>query len=254
MPSSEPGPLALVGSGEYTAAMHDTDLRLLQAVGGPGAVRVVVLPTAAGLEEPSSPQRWARMGLEHFAGLGTPVDAAMILNRNDAFDPRWLPLLEAAGFFYFSGGNPHHVVETMADSPAWEVIRRRHEQGAVLAGCSAGAMAFSGWTPALRSIRSGGPLAFETALGLVPGIIVLPHFDRMWRYIPQAARGKLLQRAPAAAVPVGLDEDTALLRLPGAPNETRWLVSGRQTVTVFNPPERGGQKVYRAGDEVLLEA
>src|SRR6476661_7464628 len=101
-----PGALALVGSGEYTRAMNETDLALLDTVGEPPAARVVVLPTAAGLEDPSSPARWARMGVGHFTDLGARVQAAMILNRTDAEDPQWLPMLEEANFIYFSGGNP----------------------------------------------------------------------------------------------------------------------------------------------------
>ena len=91
MDETRPGGLALVGSGEYTRAMEETDRMLLDTVGGPGAARVVVLPTAAGLEEPASPRRWANMGLDHFTALGAGVREAMILNRADAADPHWLP-------------------------------------------------------------------------------------------------------------------------------------------------------------------
>src|SRR6476646_9646929 len=139
MGDTKPGALALVGSGEYTPAMRDTDLTLLNTVGDPSDARVVVLPTAAGLEAPSSPSRWARMGVEHFSALGAQVQAAMILNRTDAEDARWRPMLEEADFYYFSGGDPQHVIDTMRDTPAWEIILRRHLDGAVLAGCSAGA-------------------------------------------------------------------------------------------------------------------
>src|SRR5947199_10378074 len=89
---TKPGALALVGSGEFTPAMRDTDSLLLNTLGGAAKARVVVLPTAAGLEDPSSPERWARMGVEHFSALGAPVQAAMILNRAGAEDDaqRWL--------------------------------------------------------------------------------------------------------------------------------------------------------------------
>ena len=63
------GPIALVGSGEYLPQMDNIDRMLLEHVGGASA-RVVLLATAAGLEAPASPQRWARMGVEHFARLG----------------------------------------------------------------------------------------------------------------------------------------------------------------------------------------
>src|SRR5690348_2277753 len=108
------GPIALVGSGEYLPQMEEVDRLLLGRVGG-AAARVVVLPTAAGLEDPLSPHRWAELGIRHFIKLGAHVEAANILVREDAFDARWLPLLERADLIYFSGGSPRHVVETLAD-------------------------------------------------------------------------------------------------------------------------------------------
>src|SRR5258707_13343204 len=149
------GPIALVGSGEYLPQMDNIDRMLLEHVGG-GSARVVVLATAAGLEAPASPQRWARMGVEHFARLGARANPVGILVRDDAFDPRWLPLLEAADFIYFSGGSPQHVIQTLENSPAWEVIRARHVAGAVLAGCSAGAMAFGALTLQTRALWRRG--------------------------------------------------------------------------------------------------
>ena len=145
------GPIALVGSGEYLPQMENIDRLLLEHVGGTSA-RVVVLATAAGLEAPTSPQRWSRMGVEHFARLGARATPVGILVRDDAFDPRWLSVLEAADFIYFSGGSPQHLIQTLENSPAWEVIRARHAAGAVLAGCSAGAMAFGALTLQPRAL------------------------------------------------------------------------------------------------------
>jgi cyanophycinase len=248
--SQGPGALALVGSGEYTPAMRDTDLTLLEKAGGPGAARVVVLPTAAGNEHPSSPARWARMGVEHFTGLGARVEAAMILSRADAQDPRWLSLLGAADFFYFSGGDPGHVIDAMRDTAAWDAICRRYREGAVLAGCSAGAMAFGGWSPMFRGLRAGGPVEFVPALGIEPRVIVLPHFDRMGRFVPALLMNRLVDRVPRDVVMVGVDEDTALARL-GAEG-ARWSVSGRQGVTVFDRSVPGGKTVYNAGQHLHL--
>jgi len=56
-----PGAVALVGSGEYTDAMNETDSYLLETIGGAHAARVVVLPTASGLE-PGSPSAGTAWG------------------------------------------------------------------------------------------------------------------------------------------------------------------------------------------------
>ncbi len=251
MPPSKPGPLALVGSGEYTPAMRETDLLLLNALGGAEAARVVVLPTAAGLEHPSSPQRWADMGVRHFSALGAQVAPAMLLTRADAGDPQILSLLEQADFYYFSGGNPQHLVESLHDTPAWEIISRRHMQGAALAGCSAGAMAFGGWTPSWQSLSSGRTISFVAALGLLPRLIVLPHFDTMARYIPDGGFNRMIAGAPPGATVLGIDEDTALVRLADGVD---WQVSGRQTVSLLDQAAAEGKTVYRAGANVPLAA
>ncbi|MGH2410650.1 MAG: Type 1 glutamine amidotransferase-like domain-containing protein, partial [Chloroflexota bacterium] len=204
------GPIALVGSGEFLPVMDETDLALLAQLGGPASVRVVILPTASGLEDPGSPARWARMGVEHFGRLGAQVEAVPILNRQDAQEPRWLPILETADFFYFSGGNPIHLIETMCDTPAWAAIRRRHAEGAVLAGCSAGAMAICGRTSRLRALREDGHPEWIPALGVLPGLIVLPHYDRMAAFVSQDVVDRVTVSVPEGAVLLGIEEDTAL--------------------------------------------
>lgn len=249
-----PGPLALVGSGEFLPVMDETDLAVLARIGGPAAARVVVLPTASGLEEPSSPERWMSLGLDHFRRLGAQADAVEILTREDAHDRRWLPVLAKANFFYFSGGSPQHLIETLAGSPAWETIRACHLAGAVLAGCSAGAMALGGLTSGPHALRSNPDVTWLPALGLLPGLIVLPHFDRLIHYIGEQALRRAIAAVPAGMVLAGIDEETALLRLDahhGEDGRGAWQVSGRQSVSLYSA---AGDKpaVYQAGQIVLL--
>jgi cyanophycinase len=248
------GPIALVGSGEYLLQMENVDRLLLEHVGGASA-RVVVLATAAGLEAPASPQRWARMGVEHFARLGARAEPVGILVRDDAFDPQWLPLLEAADFIYFSGGSPQHVIETLENSPAWDIIRARHAAGAVLAGCSAGAMAFGAFTLHTRALWRRGPgdgPDWYPALGVLGGVIVLPHFDRMASRMGRETLALLAASVPAGLTLIGVDEDTALVGLhDGQPatGPSPWQVMGRQGVSVFSAD---GEIRHRAGATVML--
>jgi cyanophycinase len=250
--SGQPGPIALVGSGEYLPQMENVDRLLLDQVGGSG-VRVVVLPTAAGLEEPASPRRWADKGIRYFTRLGAQAEAAEILVREDALDPRWLPGLQQADLIYFSGGNPRHLVETLIDTPAWEAIHARHAAGAVLAGCSAGAMAFGGLSLQPRRLWTvDGASRAETwypALGLVPGVAVLPHFDRWMARMGDPTLKQLAASLPDGVALIGVDEDTALVRLDGC-QPTAWQVMGRKGVSVIDA-ERG-QTRHHAGDAVVL--
>lgn len=251
-----PGALALVGSGEYTNAMLETDAALLATVGGAADARVVLLPTAAGLE-PNSPAHWNGLGLDHFRKLGVrEIRPTMILDRASADDPRQVDLLRDADFYYFSGGNPNHLIESLRGSAAWEVIAAAQTAGAVMAGCSAGAMAMSGYTVSLRALLSGlisgEPGDWLPALATVPQIVVFPHFDRMVGMVRDPVVRRLAQAAPAGVTLIGVDEDTALVRLdhPADGATQTWRVMGRQAAHLYRAG--AAPEVLRAGQTVAL--
>lgn len=232
------GALALVGSGEYTDAMLETDEALLATIGGASGARVVLLPTAAGLEK-DGPSYWNNLGLAHFRRLGvSDIRPTLILDKQSAADPVQVGLLRGADFYYFSGGDPRHIITSLRGSPAWEVITQAQRAGAVLAGCSAGAMAMSGYTLPLRAIISGlatgAPGDWAPALATVPHVVVFPHFDRLPGNLSGAMLRRLSHAAPAGVALVGVDEDTALVRVdPPGEQGGHWRVMGRQTVHIY---------------------
>lgn len=239
------GALALVGSGEYTVALEETDRQLIATLDGPA--RVVLIPTASALE-PGMPQHWNEQGVAHFGRLGVQVTPLHLLTRADAHDPQIVALLGAANFFYFSGGSPDHLIEILHKTPAWSTIDQAHAQGAVLAGCSAGAMILGSYLLSVRAVARGEPPRWRQAFGVAAGIVVMPHFDRIAGFAGPELFAAILVATPARCTLVGIDEDTALLRLPGGD----WQVTGRRTVSVF--AANGGCDVYQAGEIVRLPA
>lgn len=191
--------LALAGSGEFLPSMADVDRELLRLAPGN---RVAILPTAAGLEDPAA---WGRMGVAHFERLGARAIHVPLHNRQDAFDRQVVTALAASDVFYFSGGQPDHLVDTLRGSPAWEAILGRLAAAAAIAGSSAGAMALGGWTVRVALM----PWAWSPGLGLLPDWALLPHFDRA----PQRARTieEILAAPPPVDHLLGIDEDTMLL-------------------------------------------
>ena len=242
-----PGTIALVGSGEYTDAMNTTDRYLLDTIIGTGKKQVIVLPTASGLEQ-GMPQRWNDMGVKHFEALGADVTSLMLVTRADANHPDVVATMRHADLYYFSGGNPQYVVETLRDTPAWDALVDNYEQGAVIAGCSAGAMMLGSYTLNVRAAASGQPPQWPPAFGLVSGIAVLPHFDRVAGFIEPDTFQQMLASTPEGTVVIGVDEDTALVR-HAVPNQSQWMVMGRQTVSVFRDGER---VIYEAGATLEL--
>lgn len=247
-----PGAIALVGSGEYLDFMNSTDTYLLETLGGASSARVALLPTASGLE-PDGPKYWNELGLSHFKKLGvSDVRATHIVDGDSAADPEQLALLRNVDFYYYSGGNPKHTIDTMRGSPAWEIIFSAYQHGAVLAGCSAGAMAIGAYTISIRQMMSGGAPDWVPSLGVVPNVVVFPHFDRMASFIDNATFQMLLSMLPAGIVVVGVDENTALVRIqaPGTGKPARWRVMGHQTVKIF---ERDADtKILHTDEEISL--
>lgn len=246
----QPGALALVGSGEYTPAMDTTDRWLIEGLGGPALARVALIPAASGLEE-GQPERWNAMGAAHFAALGARPTPLHLIHREHALDQTTTATLREATFFYFSGGNPEYLAQTLEGTPAWETIAARHHAGAVIAGCSAGAMFLGSHLLRVRAIREGQGALWREGLGLAAGLAILPHFDRMSRFIDAERFRAVLADRPSGVTVVGIDEDTALVRLtPANTGSRRWRVMGRQSVSVFE--EDGRATVYQSGDELTL--
>lgn len=249
----QPGAIALVGSGEYLDAMNTTDAYLLETLGGAEKARVVLLPTASG-REVNGPSYWNDLGLRHFTKLGVKdIRATGIIDAASANDPEQLALLREADFYYFSGGDPQQIIQSMRGSAAWPIITDGYERGAVLAGCSAGAMALGGYTISIRQMMQSGHSAWADALGIVPQLVIFPHFDRMANFISNVVFQGLINTLPGGRTIVGVDENTALVRLaPPADNtdKARWRVMGQQSVKVFR---RGQQtQILRVGDEIEL--
>jgi cyanophycinase len=237
IPSGPPGPIALVGSGEFLPVMRPVDAQLLE--GRPQ--RAVFLPTAAAPEGEQRLAYWIGLGTAHYRAMGVEPVPLRVLTREDADDPELAAGIDGAGLVYLSGGNPGYLVETLRGTRVWRAIHAAWLSGTALAGCSAGAIALSAVVPDPRSTEIG---RIEPALGVVPQLAVIPHFDRFDRVLPRLAQ-RIHTEAPPGVTTIGIDEDTALV---GGLDE--WTVRGRQRVWVIqDDDEREG---HRPGDTVRV--
>jgi cyanophycinase len=232
------GTLALVGSGEFTSAMQRVDVELLASTGR-SRPRVAILPTASIPDGEQVFLGWAEMGHQYFADLGAEVEAVLVRDRKDADDPIWAQAVGEADVVYLSGGKPTFLLAALAGSAVGVAIFEAFERGAVVAGSSAGAMALGGKTFRMRR-RLPFPFGWQPALGLAPGVVVIPHYDA----IPEAVLAPMALRAPRGSAVVGIDEDTALVGRAGA-----WQVLGAGRVTLWHGRHRAR---YREGDVVSL--
>ncbi|HEY5025293.1 MAG TPA: Type 1 glutamine amidotransferase-like domain-containing protein [Acidimicrobiales bacterium] len=240
-----PGPVALVGSGEFLAAMEPVDAGLLE--GRPR--RAVVVPTAAAREGDGRVSYWLELGRAHYEAMGVEPVLLDVRTRRDADDPAVAALIEGAGLIYLSGGDPHHLSDTLRDSALWAAITKAWHDGAALAGCSAGAMALTSGAP--DNLLPGGAAAARepdhprvaNGLGLIAPLAVIPHYDQMERLRPGALEW-FASWQPKGTTLVGIEEETALVGTGG-----RWQVQGVGAVWVLDATPRAR---FVAGDEVTL--
>jgi cyanophycinase len=240
-PEGRPGPLALVGSGEYLPVMEAVERRLMEG----RAPRFVQLATAAAPEGVDSLARWHRKGAESAERLGVEQVVVPVVDRISADDEAVAGLVEDAGLVYLSGGNPPFLADTLRDTAVWAAIERAWRGGAALAGCSAGAMALCGEVPSVRRPFTG-PV---DGLGAAPGLTVLPHFDRFAKRLPVKVLRAMSSRTDGV-VALGIDEETALV---GGRREDpeEWEVVGRQSVWLLTAD---GREEHPAGSVVRLPA
>ena len=187
------GCLALLGGGEWQPDCRDLDLHLL---GAAGTEEVVVLPTAAAFEDPSTVVAAATA---YFKGLGANVRPLMVLSRPDADEAANADTVRSARFVYLSSGSALHLRSVLKHSALWTAIEEAWRNGAVIAGSSAGAMVLG---DPMVDPRGG---AYTVGLALIENVAVVPHLS-------EALEHRTLRLAPHGVRVVGIPEETAIVR------------------------------------------
>ena len=222
----------LLGSGEFEPWSEEPERAALDGA----EPRVAILPTASAPEGDTVFERWAAMGLEHYAAMGWSANALPVRSREDAERADLAAELERADLVYLSGGNPKFLGSTLEGTAVWRALETALARGAVYAGCSAGAMVASQSRSQARERKVGASWTF--GLGLVPHVSFGVHWDRMGK-IP-GMRWWVASRIPEASWFVGIDERTAILG-----DGVEWRVFGRGGATVLHEGER---RAFGAGE------
>jgi cyanophycinase len=195
----------------------------VEAAGGPDA-NLVVLATASEVAEQG----------DRYAGLfeslrADTVEVLRVRSREDALSAGsgMLDLLEFASGLFITGGNQLRISAALGGTAIADAIRRRHAEGMVVAGTSAGAavlsehmisMGDSGAAPRRRLVQ------MAKGLGLAPDLVIDQHFRQRDR-LGRLATALSYNPGPLG---MGVDEDTAALI--DADGLLRVLGSGAVTV------------------------
>ena len=194
--------LCLQGGAEFGPGCRGMDGDLLaRAEGGP--VVVTALAGAPGREYRTA----GANGLRHFAALGAQ-DVVVAPDAREDPDAA-LAVLRTARLLVLPGGSPSRLLDALRSTGVGELVVERSADGAVVMGSSAGAMVLCDWTVLPDRPGAGDGPAVVPGLGLVPDLLVLPHWSG-----PRGREPWL--RAVASTVPpqvrvVGLPEQSGVL-------------------------------------------
>jgi cyanophycinase len=211
------GTLLLEGGAEFGGRMSEPDLQAIELAGGFGAP-VCIIPTAAAPD--NNHKRAGSNGIRWFQNLGAKnVFSVDVIDSASANDEFLAASILTSRLIYLLGGFPRHLAETLANSACWRAALDAYEQGAVIAGSSAGAMVLCEhyYDPYEKKLLRG--------LNLIPNACVLPHhnnFGKSWG-------NQLVQAIPGVTL-IGIDEQTGMINNP----QGTWQVSGAGGITIYN--------------------
>jgi len=223
------GYILLEGGAEFGGRMRDPDLKAIELTGGFNAP-IRIIPTAAAPD--NNHQRAGNNGIRWFQSLGAKdVSAVPLLSKIRADDKNIAQSLRDAKLIYLLGGFTHYLGQTLKDSLAWDGAVEAYNNGAVIAGSSAGAMVMC------QFYFDPSPGRVHDGLNLIPNSLVLPHhntFGKSWA-------PKLLQKILDVTL-IGIDEQTGMLN--NAENNT-WNIYGAGEVTLYR---NGNVETYKVGN------
>lgn len=259
-PTAPAGRLVIVGG-----ALASENALVWQAVldGRDGDGPICVIPTASGVPERSMAS--ARDALNQYGGPDAAVGVLIVEGDTASVaDLEVVAALEGCSGYWFTGGQQSRIVETFqsggSPSAALEAVRRRFEEGAVVAGTSAGAAIMSermiaggssveALSSGLRASPDGDGVGVREGLGFFRVGVVDQHF------LARGRIGRLIVAVledPQIDVGFGIDENTALVvygdhaRVVGASGVI--VVDGRA-----GSPESIGLAMAGASDRIDLE-
>lgn len=194
--------------------------RIVEETGGKSS-RIEVVTTASMI-----PHEVGDNYLSAFGKIGcNNVGVMHIRNRADAAHEGYIERIQSCDALMFSGGNQMRLTSTFGGTRFLEILmdRYRNEEGFVVAGTSAGAMAMSNtmiYEGNATRAHLKGEVKITTGLAFMNDVIFDSHFEKRGRF------GRLAQAVASnpSCIGIGLGEDTGMLITEG--NQMEAIGSG----------------------------
>ncbi len=224
------GNLFIIGGG-------DRSVHLVKQMVGTANLKandyVVVLPMASGVPEE---------GYAYISAQLKPHTAVAVKNFNfskhDVNDLKWIDSLKGAKLIYILGGDQNRFMKSILGTPVYTAIHAAYQNGATIAGTSAGAAVMSKYmitgTQLLDSVYKetfnklwDKNIEFAEGLGLLKNTIIDQHFLKRNRY------NRLISAMAAYPnlIGLGIDEGTAII----VKGKKATVVGASQVVRIANP-------------------
>jgi cyanophycinase-like exopeptidase len=186
------GLVCLQGGGEFSAACREMDADLVSRAGGRAVV--TALAGAPGRDYDTATAN----GVRHLAALGADVTGAPDARSDPAGAAA---ALSGARLLVLPGGSPARLLTALTTTPVGDAVRAVLADGGVVMGASAGAMVLCPWT-----VLPDRGRAIERGLGVVPPLLVVPHWH---------GSSDWLAAAPADGEVLGIPEESGVLVADG---------------------------------------
>ena len=207
--------VCLQGGGEFSADCRTMDRGLLALTDGP--VVVTALAGEVGRDYATATAN----GVRHFRACGASSVVAAPDVREDPSGA--VAAVRSAGLLVLPGGSPSRLLEALTTTDLGDLVREHVAAGRPVMGASAGAMVLCPWT-VLPDRRGPGGMAVAEGLGVVAGLLVVPHWSG------GSSRGDWLR-----AVREGVPDDVEVI---GLAEESGVLVDGAVLTAVGQAPAR----------------
>ncbi len=232
----------------YTLEFIDEGIlfHVVKESGGVDA-NIVVIPTAS-----SIPVEVGENYVTAFSTLGCKnVTVLDIRSREDSETTNAINLIENANCVMFSGGDQSKITDKIGGTTIHTILTERYknDDGFVIAGTSAGAMAMANEMIAGGSASESfikGAVNMYKGLGLIPELIVDTHFIRRGRFGRQS---EAVAKFPNL-IGIGLAEDTGMIIKNG--NDCTVIGSGMVIVFDGSTLTHNNEKILKEGTPMTM--
>jgi hypothetical protein len=257
------GRIAFLGSGETSLAGGRIFEALARLISPP--LRIAILETPAGFELNASLVA-GRVGdflKTRLQNYKPTVDLIPARKKGTEFSPENLEILQPllrANFIFMGPGSPSYLARQLRGTPAWDIIRARHRQGATLVFASAATISIGRWVlPVYEIYKVGEDVHVKDGLGFFSDfgmqVSFIPHWnnaeggvdlDTSRCFVGMERFAQWRQMTPPENVVVGLDEHSGIII---DFDKKTCDVQGVSSVTILNG---SGTKMHAAGASFKL--